>query len=183
MTDNHEFETPRAELVHLLDTWGNDRKRWPIAIRARIATLSAIVPEARTLFAEAQALDRLLDAVRDAPARISPERASALADRIVAAALESDPSAAPPPPPPTSLFPAKPTVVAFRTKPAPRPVIAHGWQAAGLIAASLMAGIYLGGSLNLTPVLQELAEAAGVSTVIDPAVASIGDDLNDEEAQ
>ena len=176
MTTSNEFETPRAELAHLLDTWGNDRTRWPLRVRARIATLSTIVPEAHTLLAEAQALDRLLDAVRDTPAEVTPARSSALTDRIMAAALVSQPALTSPP----SEAPSA-AVVDFRPKTKPRPVFARGWQAASLIAASLMAGIYLGGSLNLTPVLQELAEAAGMPAVIDPAIASIGDDLDDEE--
>ncbi len=177
MTTDHEFETPRAELAHLLDTWGNDRTRWPIRVRARIAVLSATVPEAGVLFAEARALDRLLDEVRDAPAGVTPARASRLSDRIMAAALASTPPAAAS----SSQRPPGATVVAIRPKAPPRPVFARGWQAASLIAASLMTGIYLGGSLNLTPVLQELAEAAGMSAVIDPTIASIGDDLYDEE--
>ncbi len=179
MTTNHEFETPRAELARLLDTWSGNPARWPPRARARIAALSATVPEASALLAQAHALDRLLDAAREAPARVSPARMPALTDRIMAAALAESPAAMPAIA--TAPQPASDNVVAFRSKPPHRPVPIRDWQTAGLIAACLMAGIYLGGSLNLTPVLQELAEAAGMSTVIDSAVAAMGEDLNDEE--
>lgn len=180
MTTNDEFETPRAELARLLDTWSGNPARWPPRARARIAALSATVPDASVLLAQAQALDRLLDATREAPAQVSPARRPALTDRIMAAAMAESLPALPanaPAPQPTS-----DNVVAFRSKPTHRPAPMRGWQTAGLIAASLMAGIYLGGSLNLTPVLQELAEAAGMSTIIDPVIAAMGEDLNDEEA-
>lgn len=178
MTTNHEFETPRAELARLLDTWSGTPARWPPRARARIEALSATVPEAPALLAQAHALDRLLDAAREAPARVSPARMPALTDRIMAAALAESPAAMPA----TSPQPTNDNVVAFRSKPPHRPAPIGGWQTAALVAACLMAGIYLGGSLNLTPVLQELAEAAGMSTIIDPVIAAMGDDLNDEEA-
>jgi hypothetical protein len=177
MTTNNEFETRRAELALLIDTWGGAPARWPPSVRARIAALSTTVPVARELLAEATALDRLLDAASAAPAPVAPAQASALTDRIMAAAMAQ-------PQPALALASAEKSdgnIVAFRPKPQPRPVTISSWPTAGLIAASLMAGIYLGGSLNLTPMLQELAEAAGLSTVIDPAIAAIGDDLNDEE--
>lgn len=180
MTTNHEFETPRAELARLLDTWSGNPARWPPRTRARIAALSATVPEASALLAQAHALDRLLDAAREAPARVSPARMPALTDRIMAAALAESPPARPAIA--TAPQPTSDNVVAFRSKPPHRPVPNRDWQTAGLIAACLMAGIYLGGSLNLTPMLQELAEAAGMSTIIDPVIAAMGEDLNDEEA-
>jgi len=179
MTTNTESGTPRAELAHLLYTCGGDPARWPPRVRARIAALAAADPEANDMLAHARAFDRLLDIAIEAPARMSPARSAALADRIMATAMTGhDPTRST-----KATSPQQPNdnVVDIRPRPQPRSLPSHSWRTAGLIAASLMAGIYLGGSLNLTPVFQELVEAAGISTVIDPAIAMIGDDLNDEE--
>ncbi len=179
MTTSNEFETRRAELADLIDGWGGNPARWPPRVRARIATLSVTVPEAPALLAEAQELDRLLDTTSGIEAPLSPARSSVLTDRIIAAAMaEQIPAMASAA---TTPLQSSDNIVAFRPKPQPPPLAMRGWQTAGLIAASLMAGIYLGDSLNLTPVLQELAEAAGMSTIIDPAISAMGDDLNDEE--
>ena len=87
MTTNTEFETPRAELAHLLDTCGGNPARWPPRVRARIAALATTAPEAQGMLARARAFDRLLDTAIEVPAHISPARAAALADRIMATAV------------------------------------------------------------------------------------------------
>lgn len=177
MTSKNESTAALAELAALLDVWGGEPTRWPPRVRLRIAELSATGPDAHELLAQARALDRLLDLARDAGADVPPAEVSALADRIVATAM-SDMARVPEPAPPA---PAADNVVSLTVR--ARPAVAHPlpgsrWHAAGLMAASLLAGIYIGGSLNLAPVLQEMAEVVGISTVIDPALS---DDLGEEE--
>ena len=178
MTSNNDNLELLAELSGLLDAWGGDPVRWPARVRQRIAVLAATGPGARRLLDEAKALDRLLDRAGEAPAPLPPPAASALTDRIVARALASERpvgSAAP-------MQPANAKVIPLPTRPrlAAAPRLSNRWHAPGLIAASLLAGLYFGGSVNLAPVLQELAEVAGLSTVVDPSLAG-ADDLADEE--
>jgi hypothetical protein len=181
MTNDDKRAGELRELADLLDTWGGNAERWPAAAREHITRLAASGPEAARLLAEARALDRLLDRAADHPTPFSPASAAALTDRILAAAMSSTaPGAAP-----AHLSSTRSNVVPFRApvRPAlaPRRSFATGWPAAGLIAASLATGLYLGGSVNLAPLLQEIAEVAGLSSVVDPSLASIGDDLGEEE--
>lgn len=185
MTRQMDDNTALSELDGLLLTWGGDESRWPVAVRARISVLAQQGPAARRLIDEARALDRVLDAVRDAPAHLSRAKTDALTSRIMAAAtntgtaIGSSRTAAL-----TPRDAGSDNVVAFPLR--PRPAITRGpspvgWQAAGLIAACLLAGVYLGGTFNMLPVLQELAEAAGITSTVDPTIASLGDDLSDED--
>ena len=50
------------------------------------------------------------------------------------------------------------------------------------MAASLVAGIYLGGSVNLAPVLQDLADAAGIAIELEGFSMAMTDDAADEDA-
>lgn len=178
MTSTNENATPLAELAHLLDTWGGERTRWPANVRLRVTELSASGPEAHRLLVEARALDQLLDVARDAPAALSAQATRSLADRILAAA-QAETSA------PGVALPTRPSaeVIALsrRKAVAPAQALHNRWPAAGLIAASMLVGIYFGGSINLAPVLQELAEVAGLSALVDPSLAANGDDLGEEE--
>ena len=171
-----------TELQELLDAWGGNPQRWPPVAGQRIQTLIATTPGAQALLKEARVLDGLLAQGRDAPVRLPSKAAGALAGRIVAAAIADhvtapSPQAAegrvvqfPPSPRRTSAVkPASPMTIAPARQ---------SWRAAGVMAASLIVGLVLGGSINLAPVVQELAEVAGLSTVLDPAV---GDDLGEEE--
>lgn len=159
-----------AELADLLDAWGSDTARWPRAAAARLPELERL-PGAAALIGEARALDRLLSSVADAPARLSGPKADALADRILAAT--GDKVQAP-----------RGEVIAFPARPiaqqpsSVRPAATRAWPAAGLIAASLMLGIVIGGTFNVGPLVQELAEVAGLASVSDP---SLGDDLGEED--
>ena len=153
------------ELQALLDTWGGDFGRWPPAARSRLPGLE-VLPGARALIDEARALDRVLATAADACVRVAPPAAAALADRIMAA------------------HPAGGEVVPFpsRSTPSPAPPRTsrseQNWPAAGLIAASLLVGVFIGGSINVGLVLQEIAEVAGLAVVSDP---SLGDDLGEDE--
>lgn len=172
MTKSDDTAHGREELAGLLETWGSDASRWPPRVRLRIAELTLNEPGAERTFAEARALDRLLDTTRNRPAALSADHSRQLTDRIVAAAAAVAPPAL-----------AESNVVPLQQR-SRLPTTAQRtvrWPAAGLIAASLAAGFFLGGSLNLAPVLQELLEVAGLPTVIDPGSALMGDDLGEEE--
>ena len=76
--DRPEIERLKA----LVEIYGGDRDRWPVADRLSMEQLVADDEQAAEIVAEAQALDRLLDA---APV-LSAARISDLTSRIVAAA-------------------------------------------------------------------------------------------------
>ncbi len=176
MMDKKHDRQQLDELSHLLDTWGGAPTRWPVRVRAQIAALSA-GPEAARLLAEARAFDILLERAGEAPAPIRAARATDLADRIVAAAL-----AAPLPATVPAKYSGEVIELPRRARPAAvAPGIGGTWSTAGLLAASLLVGIYLGGSVNMLPVLQEVAEVVGMSTVVDPAVAVLGEDLAEDD--
>lgn len=171
--DRHKLE----ELQSLLDVWGGDPARWPVRVRGEIARLS-VGPEAARLLAEARSFDRALDRARELPAAITEADGRALSERIVAAALAA------PVPGPVSEKP-KGEVVALRRPQRPGPDargFGRAWGTAALLAASLLVGVYLGGNINMLPVLQEVAEAVGISTVVDPSVAVLVDELAEEDA-
>ena len=189
-----EFEdTALADLDHMLLAWGGDAARWPEEVRTRIDSIARSHPAAKEIIAQAKALDRLLDAARDTPARLSSHKSEQLASRILAAVQAAAPVEAVPPAAvaPTSAPRGHPAprrdsrdnvvALALRSQPPARKGSPIGWQAAGLIAASLLAGVYLGGSLNTLPLLQEIAEAVGITNVVDPSIAALGDDLSDED--
>ncbi len=174
----------RDELQELLDTWGGDAGRWPASQRPRIETLIARVADGRSLLENARGLERVLAAGREAPATMAAQTARALTDRIMAAAVADGAVASGE----VVAFPAvrragstasppqsvRPSSAAMRPLPSRR----QPWHAAGLMAASLVAGLIMGGSLNIAPVMQELAEVAGLSTVIEPGV---NDDLGEDD--
>ena len=150
-----------AQLANVLEIYGADRTRWPAADRLVLATLLATNAEAKAAFAEALALDRILDA---AP-RVSGERERALAQRIIATAGHTTPA----------------NVVAFKQRPAPARSFFQR-PAAALLAASLMLGVFAGTSGNLTPALDFVADAIGLSDD-EPELALANDPvLNSEEA-
>ncbi len=189
-----EFQDRRDidELARLLDVWGGDARRWPVPVRAEIARL-AVGPEAAGLIAQAQALDRALDSVAEIPAAIDAARGVVLADSITAAALAASSSG-------RAAGRQSGVVVGLRrtegrlaearlaearradAQRADAREFGGAWSTAALLAASLLVGVYLGGSVNMLPVLQEVAEVVGMSTVVDPAVGVLGDELAEEDA-
>ena len=171
MTIEDEKSERLAEFSRLLDAWGGDPSRWPDNVRMRIAGLATAEAEPRRLLLEARSLGRTLDSARDAPAPTTAQARHALVDRIVAAA-EAIPGLA-------SATPA-PSADVVELRPRPSRVVAPAssrWHTAGLVAASLLAGIYIGGTVNLMPMIQELAEAVGLPST-DHA---LGEDLGEEE--
>ena len=79
MTNNSK--TGLALLEETLEIYGADRTRWPLEVRRALSGLLSENPDARRLFADGEALDRLLDL---APA-LEKSRVNALSDRIAAA--------------------------------------------------------------------------------------------------
>ncbi|MEQ1696641.1 MAG: hypothetical protein ABL901_12435 [Hyphomicrobiaceae bacterium] len=151
MTNHAESEQRLQELNQLLETYGADMGRWPAADRISLSRFIAINPRAKAAVAEAAALDRLLDA---AP-RVSVARQRALAERIVTAAVASNPSVVKPG-----------NVVPFRAaKSTTLPFFGgHARHAAGaLLAASLVLGIFAGTSGQFSPAVDYVAEATGLS--------------------
>lgn len=176
-----------AELHRLLDAWGGDSTRWPADARRRIEDLMRRVPQAPTLLEEARALDRALDMQAQQPVSIAP----GLVDRIVMNAASVDRHQ------PQSAIGEQETAVgrviplrrnrteappSDRSRDADTMPSRARWQAAALMAASLIAGIYLGGSVNLAPALQDFAAALGVSTGLESSELALGDDVADGEA-
>ena len=156
------------EFERLLEIYGSDRTRWPVEARASAGQLTARDPAACRLLLEAEALDRILER---APL---PSLASeaALAERIIAAAQRSPrmvrtgetvASA-------TSEGAARPTTAGLRAPSVVRRGDRRRWlngspagRAAGLLAACLMLGIFLGASAVPQPVIPALEEFTGIA--------------------
>ncbi len=141
MSANDTRQAELAALTELLDSHGGHAGRWPETARVRFRSLIASDPAARRLVAEARALDRLL---MHAPT-VTEERGRALTGRIVAAAAADRGH----------------VVDLARHRPARAPSIGFRrrgmCQAAGMMAASLVAGVIIGMSGGGSSVLDDLA--------------------------
>ena len=160
-----------TEFERLLEIYGSDRTRWPVAARASAGQLVARLPAARRLLAEAEALDRVLER---AP-MTSLAREAALAERIIAAARRSPrmvaKSAATRPPTDAEELPDQPRWLTPRT--------AFG-GAAGALAASLVLGVLIGLSSLSQSVLPALEQMTGIA--LSPTTSVIAQvDLLDED--
>ncbi|MBV1693964.1 MAG: hypothetical protein KGP27_05835 [Hyphomicrobiales bacterium] len=162
------------EFASLAEAWGGDIARWPGNTRIAARRLLVASPEARRALAEAAALDRLL-AIPDAASAMPAD--AALVDRIVAAAHRT-PRAVPrsaPEPVSTPLVarlatvPSTPRSIAAptsrRTSTFGRVEIGGG---AALLAASMVLGIFVGGSRLADGALPALEELTGI-TISSPA--------------
>jgi hypothetical protein len=155
-------------LEHHLEIYGADQTRWPQAARERFARLLADDARARTLLSEAKALDRLL---AHAPVS-STFKERALRDRIVSVINNEGDAARTDRPAAHSIELARRRQLAW-TRSTPRWA---GWQAAALLAASLVIGVYLGSAGGLTSEVQLVAEAVGLETPADPYQLSLLDE-------
>lgn len=151
-----------ADFERLLDVYGSDRTRWPVEARAGAGQLVARDKAARRLLAEAEALDRTLER---APLPSLAEEA-ALADRILAAARRTP-----------RMVPAVRADSAVRARPAIDNVVrlpglrerphwltrtAFG-SAAGMLAASLALGVFIGLSSLSQGMLPALEDMTGIA--------------------
>lgn len=155
------------EFERLLEIYGSDRTRWPLEARTSAGQLTARDPAACRLLLEAEALDRILER---APLP-SLANEAALAERIIAAAQRSPrmvrtegvASAAR-----DGALTA--TTVGATVRSVVRLADRRRWlngspagRAAGLLAACLMLGIFLGASAVPQPVIPALEEFTGIS--------------------
>jgi hypothetical protein len=166
---------------HHLDAFGADEAGWPEAARLRFSTLQSREPRARVLLAEARALDRLLDHASFAEAAV-PE---AFADRIVAAAASANAASA---------QGTRERVIEFRPRTARAPVTATirreaGWRVAALLAASLVAGVFIGTARPVSTAVQSLAQNTVLTSENDVLNVALFEDtgpwpgsLDDEDA-
>jgi len=151
-----------AEFERLLEVYGSDRTRWPVDERACAGQLVARDRAARRLLAEAEALDRALER---APLP-SLAKEAALADRILVAARRS----------PRMVAAGKPDGAVEAWRPAGNVVPLHAsrrrasWRArtvfgsaAGVLAASLALGVFLGLSSLSQGVLPALEDVTGIA--------------------
>jgi hypothetical protein len=150
-----------AEFERLLDVYGSDRTRWPVEERSCAGQLVARDRTARRLLAEAEALDRTLER---APLP-SLAKEAALADRILVAARRSprmvaagkaDAGGAGHPAGNVISLPALRGRAPWRSR------TAFG-SAAGMLAASLALGVFLGLSSLSQGVLPALEEVTGIT--------------------
>lgn len=160
MTMRNTHAMSVRDFEHLLEVYGADRTRWPIAARAAAAACLAADQEARRLLTEAKALDAVLMHAEE------PHKTDigALVERIVAATKEV----------------SRPAVVASHPVAAAnssvdgslavsRPIIAKkDWmRGAALLAASLVIGIFVGQSqlgARAVPALEDLTGMSASAT-------------------
>jgi hypothetical protein len=174
MTKMDKRAEDREALDRLLDVYGADRTRWPARERLRFASVISEDKVAARMLAEAEALDRLLDA---APLSAGAD-VDALKDRIMAAALRGGQ--------------ARPNVVSFGGGGHAKgwagrlhaPAFAarfREWPAAAVLAASLMFGVVLGSTGTFDSTLRQVASVTGFSTMAatttDTSQLALGDDL------
>lgn len=138
-------------LDDVLATYGSDRTRWPAPLRLELSQLLANSPAARSMLADAQSLDRLLDM---APT-VGSTRVAALSERIMAQAARTPRVAA-----------SGASAAAPRAKPATTPWRRH---AAGIsaLAASLVIGLLAGQNAMMEPAVSELASVVGIDSLSD----------------
>ncbi|MFA5899300.1 MAG: hypothetical protein WC829_09325 [Hyphomicrobium sp.] len=172
MTSKDRRAEERAALQQLLEIHGADRTRWPARERLRFASAISEDEASASLMAEAEALDRLLDR---AP-RASEASLEALKERIVAAALRSQP-------------PRLAAVAGGKAAPA-KPLAGPSrhrawlanvgeWPAAAVLAASLVLGVMLGSAGTLDSAMREVASVTGLNAVAvaDTAHLALGEDV------
>jgi hypothetical protein len=180
MTKASKDDMTLPEFERLLDVYGSDRSRWPVAARASAGQLVARLAAARRLLAEAECLDRVLER---APTP-TLAREAALAERIVAAARRSPRMVAAGARSPAAVSPAADAASAGSPA-APLPVQGR-WltpmfgSAAGALAASLMLGVLIGLSSLSQSVLPAVEQMTGI-TLISASAGAPQVDLLDED--
>lgn len=159
MTDTRSNRPEFEALESVLDTYGADRTRWPAKVRLQYARLLTESDEAASLVREAEAFDRLLSM---AP-QLTDGRRSALVSKIVAAAAAE--------PQQTS------KVIKFEP---PRRFKRYGVaaEAAMLLAASLVLGMFVGTSGVMAPAVEEIASVAGLADTSDSSFDFDGEQIS-----
>lgn len=146
----------------VLEAYGADPARWPAAERDALTALTAADPSAAQLVSQARALDRLLATPSARDPAAEARLISAIVARAEATAQTSRTAASP-----SDVVDLASARDARRRAPTPQPRLrpaTGAWRAAGLLAASLVVGLYLGVTGIAGPALVGLAEAAGLET-------------------
>ena len=191
-----ESDMTREQLMAHLDAFGADPARWPAAVRASVRAVLERDPQARRLQAEARALERLLD-------RASPvaEPAPELIDRIVRAARGADRARVWQADVAGAAIEAGDNIIALprargvraradrAAAPASWRPARRQWQGAGgLLAASLLLGIWLGASGAAAPSLSGVlasrapnADIEALSEIVQSALPLEGLEGHDED--
>jgi hypothetical protein len=170
MTNPTNDDMTLPEFERLLEVYGSDRSRWPVAARASAGQLVARLATARRLLAEAECLDRVLER---APMP-TLAREAALAERILVAARRS----------PRMVAAGAPRAAsAGAGTRAAGPPTRGRWPfggAAGALAASLMLGVLIGLSSLSQSILPALEQMTGI-TLSSATVGVAQVDLLDED--
>ncbi len=174
MTQDRSNMAP-DDLEALLEAYGADTSRWPKPAQARAGILLASDVQANRLMAEAKALDALLSHA-PLPAQ---KRQSALAERIVAQALNGtshDAGKVAATPRKSGIVIPWPGAARERSAPAWKPSRRPAWSAAALLAASLSLGVFVGMQDLAPSAINNLMEAVAMDSDFDQTAAAISSD-------
>jgi hypothetical protein len=168
MTDVSSNGTPNSSqdmqlLEAVLETYGSDARRWPLAKQQALTAVLARNPAAQRALEEAVALDRLLD---QAPV-VSADRNAALADRIAASAVRQSRALG------VVIGGSGARVMPIRRRD-------HGYAAAAL-AASLVLGIIAGQTGTIGTTAQTLVASLSSDSGAQIAQSDEADGLLDED--
>ena len=150
---NERNTMTRAEFDATVSTFGADLSRWPETARAAVPGLLVEDAHVRRLLAESEALETVLSSATAFPA----SRIASLADRIVVEARRT----------PRIAAVGSRAIAADPTK-FPRSAGIRGGtqsskQAAGLLAASLLLGVFVGQSQLAVGALAAIEDVTGIA--------------------
>ncbi len=161
MTNRSTTAMSLSEFEHLLEVYGADRTRWPIAARASAAACLASSASARKLHSEAGALDAVL-LLSEEPDK---KDVTALIERIVAAS-QTTPRLTAPASEMTDVSrrPAGRVVTPKSKIVAGKVVAGRDWmRGVAVLAASLVIGIFVGQSQLGARAVPALEDLTGIS--------------------
>lgn len=165
-------------LLETLETYGSDLSRMPSDKAAAVKTLVSQSTEAKALYDEALKLDTSLSDYMFAQISKNEIDCSALEARIMAAAFPQQGEA----PEETAQivpYPAKPAPISKKTEPK---AANDNWQSAlaasGLLAASLLFGIYFGAMGGVSTVLGSEEEVTMASIPLTGDILDLGAEYN-----
>lgn len=168
MTQGKDMNKDLARLEEVLEVFGANTSRWPVTERAALEVLVETQNQARQLFDEMQALERVMD--------VAPtfNASDALKTRIVTAAITNSDHE-------PRVIPIRPASVDEDYSYTARRVTAM-WPAAAL-AASLALGLYLGVSGVGGQAFESAIQISSISNVGDSNDISWVDDGNGSDAE
>jgi hypothetical protein len=178
--DNENEIDIDALLKTTLDAYGANPERWPLARRAQLIALTQSDPAAASLLGEARAVDRLLEVTAVAQ---RPEVPLDLVARIMTTATNpTDGQGAQIPAVRSGHARGGEVVHLDRTRPLQtdavrtvRPTLsafkqAGCWPAAAMLAASLLVGVFIGGTGQLSSTVTQLNALLGDSSSVELAI-------------